>query len=106
VTHDVLDEEQETLAALYALGSLDPEEARAFARHLDEDGCVACRAQVEAMAAVGDDLALAPAAAAPSPRSGSGSSVMSPAMPRSPSPSRSRRRGTGRRSSPASSRRC
>jgi anti-sigma factor ChrR (cupin superfamily) len=66
VTHDVLDEEQETLAALYALDSLGPEEARAFARHLDEDGCAVCRAQVEAMTAVGDDLALAPAAAAPS----------------------------------------
>ena len=64
--HDVLTNEQETLAALYALGSLDPDEARAFERHLRDDACEECRRQVVAMAGVCDDLALAPSAVTPS----------------------------------------
>jgi anti-sigma factor ChrR (cupin superfamily) len=65
--HRTLTEEQATLAALYALGSLDPDEARTFERHLVEDGCDACRRQVEAMGEVCGDLALAPSPSAPSP---------------------------------------
>ena len=64
--HDVLSNEQETLAALYALGSLDPDEARVFERHLREDACDVCRRQVEVMAGVCDDLAIAPSAVPPS----------------------------------------
>ena len=65
--HDTLTHEQETLAALYALGSLDAAEARAFERHLTEDACDVCRRQVDAMLGVCGDLALAPAAVEPSP---------------------------------------
>jgi anti-sigma factor ChrR (cupin superfamily) len=66
VIHAVLTDESEALAALYALGSLAPDEARAFERHLAE-GCAVCGAQVEAMRAVTADLAIAPAPAAPGP---------------------------------------
>jgi anti-sigma factor ChrR (cupin superfamily) len=52
------------LAALYALGALEREEARPFERHLDE-GCAACAAEVEAHAATCDALALAAPDAAP-----------------------------------------
>lgn len=65
--HRTLTDEQETLAALYALGSLQPDEARAFEHHLSEDGCDVCRRQVEAMSDVCGDLALAPSPATPSP---------------------------------------
>src|SRR5262245_35016702 len=65
--HDALTNEQETLAALYVLGSLEPAQAQSFARHLDEDGCEVCRRQVDAMAGVCGDLALAPAPVPPSP---------------------------------------
>ena len=67
MTHDVLTQEQETLAALYALGSLESGEAQAFARHLADDACDVCRVQVEAMAGVCGDLALAPSPSRPSP---------------------------------------
>lgn len=52
------------LAAPYALGALDAEEARSFEEHLEE-GCAACAAEVEGFAAVCSALALAPPAAAP-----------------------------------------
>jgi len=65
--HDTLTNEQETLAALYALGSLDPAEAASFERHLTEDACDVCRRQVDAMAGVCGDLALAPSPVTPSP---------------------------------------
>jgi anti-sigma factor ChrR (cupin superfamily) len=65
--HRTLGPEQETLAALYALGSLDAAEARDFERHLVDDGCDVCRRQVDAMAGVCGDLAIAPSPAAPSP---------------------------------------
>ena len=64
--HTDLTPDQETQAALYVLGTLAPEEARAFEAHLTEDGCAVCRAQVEAMRGVCDDLAIAPAPRAPS----------------------------------------
>jgi anti-sigma factor ChrR (cupin superfamily) len=67
VRHDVLTNEQEAQAALYALGSLDAAEARAFERHLTDDACDVCRAQVDAMLGVCGDLALAPPAVEPSP---------------------------------------
>src|SRR5262245_36327391 len=66
VIHTDLTPDQETQAALYALGTLAPEEARAFEAHLTEDGCAVCRAQVEAMRGVCDDLAIAPPPRAPS----------------------------------------
>ena len=56
--HTTLNDEQRELAALYALGSLDGEDARAFVSHLEE-GCAACRSEVEALRAVSDELALA-----------------------------------------------
>ena len=46
------------LAALYALGALDREEARAFEEHLGE-GCGACAAEVEGFADVCAEMALA-----------------------------------------------
>jgi anti-sigma factor ChrR (cupin superfamily) len=66
VIHTVLTDEAEALAALYALGSLPPDEARDFERHLAE-GCTLCGAEVEAMRAVTTDLALAPAPVPPAP---------------------------------------
>jgi hypothetical protein len=65
--HRTLEPEQETLAALYALGSLDAAEARDFERHLADDDCDVCRRQVDAMARVCGDLAIAPSPATPSP---------------------------------------
>lgn len=65
--HETLTNEQEALVALYALGSLDADEAGAFERHLTDDACDACRAQVDAMLGVCGDLALAPPAVEPSP---------------------------------------
>src|SRR5262249_15113555 len=65
--HTTLTSEQETLAALYALDSLDAEEAAAFERHLIDDACDVCRRQVDAMAGVCGDLAIAPEPVAPSP---------------------------------------
>jgi anti-sigma factor ChrR (cupin superfamily) len=65
--HDTLTNEQETLAALYALGALDTAEARAFERHLADDACQVCRQQVDAMLGVCGDLALAPHPVAPPP---------------------------------------
>jgi anti-sigma factor ChrR (cupin superfamily) len=53
-------------AAAYALGALDGEEAREFARHL-ENGCASCRTDVDAFAATVAQAALAPAARAPRP---------------------------------------
>lgn len=63
--HSTLTHEQESTATLYALGSLDDAAARAFERHLLDDGCDACRAHVESMRGVVGDLALAPAPVAP-----------------------------------------
>jgi quercetin dioxygenase-like cupin family protein len=65
--HTVLTDEQATLAALYVLGSLDPEAALAFERHLSDDACAVCRAEVEAMGGVVGYLGVAPTPAAPSP---------------------------------------
>jgi anti-sigma factor ChrR (cupin superfamily) len=64
--HHTLGPEQETLAALYALGSLDAAEARDFERHLADDDCDVCRRQLDAMAGVCGDLAIAPSPATPS----------------------------------------
>ena len=50
-------------AALYALGSLAPEEARAFEDHVH--GCGPCRAEAEALGAVAADLLLVPDPVAP-----------------------------------------
>src|SRR5262249_46298810 len=63
--HHVLTDEQETTATLYALGTLDPDAAREFARHLADDECDVCRDHVAAMGGVCADLALAPAPAPP-----------------------------------------
>jgi anti-sigma factor ChrR (cupin superfamily) len=55
--HTATDEEARGQAALYALGALDSDEARAFEQHLDA-GCAACAAEVEgfgaAVAALGE----------------------------------------------------
>lgn len=44
--HDIITEEGQELAALYALGALTQQEARAFESHL-QDGCAACKAELE-----------------------------------------------------------
>jgi anti-sigma factor ChrR (cupin superfamily) len=51
---------------MFALGTLLPEEAAAFASHLES--CAACRAEVGAFEQVTGDLALMAEPAAPSPR--------------------------------------
>jgi anti-sigma factor ChrR (cupin superfamily) len=57
------DEELEGQAALYALGALDEEEARAFERHVA--GCAACAAELREFRVVAADLALAVPPATP-----------------------------------------
>jgi anti-sigma factor ChrR (cupin superfamily) len=58
------EEELEGQAALYALGALDAEEARAFESHLEE-GCAACEAALREFELVAADLAFAAHAAEP-----------------------------------------
>lgn len=64
MTHATADEELEGQAALYALGALDAEEARAFESHLAE-GCAACEAELREFQGVVADLAFAAPAAEP-----------------------------------------
>lgn len=64
MTHATADEELEGQAALYALGALDAEEARAFESHLAE-GCAACEAELREFEAVVSDLAFAAPEASP-----------------------------------------
>jgi predicted ChrR family anti-sigma factor len=62
--HAYVDDELQGQAALYALGALDAEEARAFEEHISE-GCAACAAELREFEAVAADLRLAPPQAAP-----------------------------------------
>ena len=63
--HAALDEALAAEAALYALDALDPDEMAAYRAHLDA-GCTVCRAEVDALYAVADDLGLdAPPVAPP-----------------------------------------
>lgn len=64
--HTQLTDIEREQAALYALGALDADEARAFRAHLDA-GCPACLAEVAAFTAVAGDLALASAPTPPPP---------------------------------------
>jgi anti-sigma factor ChrR (cupin superfamily) len=64
MTHATVDEELEGQAALYALGALDAEEARAFEAHLAE-GCAACEAELREFQTVVSDLAFAAPPAEP-----------------------------------------
>lgn len=52
-------------AALYALGALPPDQHARVARHLADDGCAACRAEVDDLTATGRLLALAAPAVPP-----------------------------------------
>ena len=63
MTHATVDEELEGQAALYALGALDAEEARAFESHLA--ACAACEAELREFQGVVADLAFAAPAAEP-----------------------------------------
>ena len=54
--HTAIDEELSGQAAAYALGALDPEEARAFEEHL-RAGCEACAAELKGFGAVVEGLA-------------------------------------------------
>src|ERR1041385_2563582 len=67
MTHTTADEELEGQAALYALGALDAEEARAFEAQLAE-GCAACEAERREFESVVADLAFAAPAAEPPAR--------------------------------------
>ncbi|HYH84330.1 MAG TPA: cupin domain-containing protein [Pyrinomonadaceae bacterium] len=62
--HAYVDDELKGQAALYSLGALDAEEARAFEAHIAE-GCAACAAELREFAAVAADLRLAPPQAEP-----------------------------------------
>jgi anti-sigma factor ChrR (cupin superfamily) len=62
--HTATDEEVLGRAALYALGALGAEEARAFEEHL-EGGCAACAAEVAEFSAAVEALAYAAPPAAP-----------------------------------------
>lgn len=58
-------DELHTLAALYALGALDGEDAREFQAHLED--CAVCREETRAFQVVVDGLALSPPPAPPRP---------------------------------------
>lgn len=62
--HTTIDEEATGQAALYALGALDEDEARAFEEHLAA-GCEACAAELREFQCVAADLALAAPPAEP-----------------------------------------
>jgi len=64
--HMMAEDEIREQAALYALGALDQEEARAFEEHLTE-GCEVCHSELGPFAAVVLSLALAPLEQEPSP---------------------------------------
>jgi anti-sigma factor ChrR (cupin superfamily) len=64
VTHARATDAERERAALYALGSLGADEARAFEQHLGE-GCAVCRREVDAFTAVGAELGLAAAPVPP-----------------------------------------
>jgi anti-sigma factor ChrR (cupin superfamily) len=65
--HQQITDEQREGAALFALGLLEPEEARAFAEHLVE-GCDVCKADVRAFEAAVAALPLLFAEQKPHPR--------------------------------------
>jgi quercetin dioxygenase-like cupin family protein len=63
MTHTTKDEEAQGRAALYALGALDPEEARDFEEHAAQ--CEPCAEEARCFRSVAAALAIAPAEAAP-----------------------------------------
>jgi quercetin dioxygenase-like cupin family protein len=63
MTHTTTDEEAQGRAALYALGALDPEEARDFEEHASR--CGPCAEEVRCFRAVAAALAVAPGEAEP-----------------------------------------
>ena len=62
--HDSITEDGQELAALYALGALTQHEARAFESHL-QDGCDACKAEIEKFESVVGTLGFSTEPAAP-----------------------------------------
>ena len=64
MSHTTADEEAAGRAALYALGALGGDEARAFEEHLAA-GCAACAAELREFEAVAGDLGLAAPGAEP-----------------------------------------
>jgi anti-sigma factor ChrR (cupin superfamily) len=63
MTHTTKDEEAQGRAALYALGALDPEEARDFEEHAAQ--CGPCAEELRCFRSVAAALAVAPAEAEP-----------------------------------------
>ena len=53
--HDQPTDETKELAALYALGALEPAEAASFERHM-QDGCASCQAELSTFQNVVGDL--------------------------------------------------
>ena len=64
MSHTTADVEEAGRAALYALGALDPEEAREFEEHLAA-GCAACAAELREFETVASQLGLAAPEAEP-----------------------------------------
>ncbi|HYV05597.1 MAG TPA: anti-sigma factor [Blastocatellia bacterium] len=62
--HEVMTEEQQTSAALYAIGALSQSEANSFSAHLSE-GCAACQAELNEFEKVVESLALGVPEASP-----------------------------------------
>lgn len=56
--HESSDEDREDLLARYALGTTEPRERRLLQHHLAE-GCAECATRLQALARVGDEIALA-----------------------------------------------
>ncbi len=63
--HPFLDDELAERAALYVLGTLEPEDARAFRLHAA--GCAVCRAELDALQRAAGALALSAPLATPPP---------------------------------------
>ncbi|HWW75527.1 MAG TPA: cupin domain-containing protein, partial [Pyrinomonadaceae bacterium] len=63
MSHITLDEEAQARAALYALGALDPDEARQFEEHAA--GCEECSKELRCFESVAAALAVAPGEAEP-----------------------------------------
>ena len=65
--HSRLTDDLQEQASLYAAGAMTESERREYARHLEDDGCEVCRAEVHELQATMSMVALTAPAADPSP---------------------------------------
>src|SRR5262245_7304838 len=65
--HSELTDEVQEKASIYAAGAMPESERREFVRHMEEDDCAICRAEVREFEAAANVLALGPPSVDPSP---------------------------------------